>query len=159
MRLQQLDEVPPSALLRFAKSKQTSVAGDAAVSRTENLAGVLSRPTSKFDPTCPVSVAMAKLSALIGDSPEVNPPDPPGHAAPASSSVATSSSVNALGTRSSSSKKTGNQSSVPSTAAPTSRVPASGPDGEEDEDEDEEAEDVPLECLRFFKLLNRGARK
>lgn len=101
-----------------------------------------------FDPSCPVSVAMAKLRALIGDSPEVNSAELPAHAQPVSvpnpstgsGSASTSNGIAAL------------RPAAPGMGALVELVGA-------EELEDVEEEEVPLECLRFFKLLNRRARR
>jgi hypothetical protein len=116
---QQMESPPPQLTM---KAPSTAAAASA-VPPPEGKVGV-------FDPTNPVSVAMAKLRALIGDSPEVNSAELPAHAQPTAP----------CGLRSG-----------------TGAMGLAELVGEELEDVEEE--DVPLECLRFFKLLNRRARR
>jgi hypothetical protein len=96
-----------------------------------------------YDPSCPVSVAMAKLRSLIGESPDVNSTDLPLHARP----------VPALPGASLSSRHAQLQALALAQADRTAAAE------ENEEVEDEEEEEVPLDCLRFFKLLNRRARR
>jgi ribosomal protein L12E/L44/L45/RPP1/RPP2 len=94
-----------------------------------------------YDPSCPVSVAMAKLRSLIGESPDVNSTDLPLHARP----------VPALPGAGLSSRHAQLHALAQADRTATAE--------ENEEVEDEEEEEVPLDCLRFFKLLNRRARR
>lgn len=139
-------------------------------------ATVIADKMGPYDPTCPVSVAMAKLRSLIGESPEVNSADLPPHAQPVprSSTAAGSSVVGAGHTKTGEGVDAGSDAEPASLAqslsgrraqlqalAQADRAASAAEEGEHEvgEAEDEEEEEVPLECLRYFKLLNRRARR
>ena len=94
-----------------------------------------------YDPTCPVSVAMSKLKSLMDHA------DPSAAAAAAAEEEAQAVEEERRAEEARKSK----QSAGGEAAGEEKQV--------EQEEEEEEENDVPLECLRYFKLLNRGSQR
>ena len=94
-----------------------------------------------YDPTCPVSVAMSKLKSLMDHA------DPAAAAAAAAEEEAQAEEEQR---RAEEARKT--KSLAGGAAEEEKQV-------EQEEEEEAEENDVPLECLRYFKLLNRGSQR
>lgn len=94
-----------------------------------------------YDPTCPVSVAMSKLKSLMDHA------DPAAAAAAAAEEEAQAVEEE---------RRAGEARKAKSLAGGAAEEEKQV---EQEEEEGEEENDVPLECLRYFKLLNRGSQR
>lgn len=157
LRQEQLNDVqvPVSLLAASARAAVTgagllSSAGSAAAAASM-FSGTLGGASSShapqqsssrlppYDPTCPVSVAMSKLKSLMD------------HADPAAAAAAAAEEEAQAEEEKRQAEEARKSKILPA---------ASGDEEKEAEVEDEEDEnEVPLECLRYFKLLNRGSQR
>jgi len=139
LRQEQLNDVqvPLSLLAASARAAGANVGMSAAA------AGVLSALHGKaadssklppYDPTCPVSVAMSKLKSLMD------------HADPVAAAAAAEEEEQAAAAEAEKEK----ERTIAGLAATS--VDEGAVEGEEENE-------VPLECLRYFKLLNRGSQR
>lgn len=116
------------------------------------VAGVISSsipPSVPFDPTCPVSVAMAKLKGMV----DLANPDGAAPAAEEAAALSTRlSSVAALLPGALHSRMLQPETDGGADGAEGGGDAEGGGSGSDEED------DVPIECLRFFKLLNRKSQ-
>lgn len=100
-----------------------------------------------YDPTCPVSVAMSKLKSLMDHA------DPTAAAAAAEEEAQALAEAEEEERRAEEARKTKRSSGGPAAEAEEKELNTAEEEEEEDENE------VPLECLRYFKLLNRGSQR
>lgn len=146
LRQEQLNDVqvPLSLLAASARAAGASVGMSAAA------AGVLGALHGKaadstklppYDPTCPVSVAMSKLKSLMD------------HADPVAAAAAAEEEEQAAAAEAEKEKER-ERNAAESGKGAEGEVAATSVDEEEDEENE-----VPLECLRYFKLLNRGSQR
>lgn len=157
LRLEQLNDVHQVPMSLLAASARVA-AGNCAIpssslsssscSTTARVLSMLNANTSAtpsvmppYDPTCPVSVAMSKLASLMD------------HADPVAAAAAAAEEEAA-------------EAVLAAAAQNEKEKEAKEGDKEEGEEkkekvneEEEEENEVPLECLRFFKLLNRGSQR
>lgn len=145
LRQEQLNDVQVPLSLLAASARAAGAGG-----LSSTAAGVLgalnakSSDTSKlppYDPTCPVSVAMSKLKSLMD------------HADPVAAAAAAEEEELAAVAEAEKEKENALKSAEGDSTAEATGGAAGG-----SEEEDEENE-VPLECLRYFKLLNRGSQR
>lgn len=146
-------------------------APSSAISSINSALGARPGAPQPFDPTCPVSVAMAKLKGMVELA------TPAGDAATAAPTAASQeeaatlsarlSAVTALLPGSLHSRLLQADSATRAQTEGGAGAAGEGADGSgardadvdnEEAEEEEEEEDVPIECLRFFKLLNRKSQ-
>lgn len=145
LRQEQLNDVQVPLSLLAASARAAGAGAGASVGMSAAAAGVLGALSAKssdsaklppYDPTCPVSVAMSKLKSLMDHA------DPVAAAAAAAEEEQQAAAAEAEREKEKKEAKEG-EAPAPSAAG----------------DEEEEENEVPLECLRYFKLLNRGSQR